>query len=722
MTSHVVYVWFEALLNYVTAIGYGTDQEHFDRRWPATQLVGKDIARFHAVIWPAMLMAAGLPDSHQVFGHGWLLVGGEKMSKSKLTGIAPSDITDTFGVDAFRYYFMSAINFGQDGSFSWEDLSARYQSELANGFGNLASRVIAMVNRYYDGVVPAPNREYTDADLQHPADGGGCRDEAPMPPCRSSPSTTPSRRSGPSSTSSTATSPCRSRGCSPRTTRRAPASAPCSTRRAEGLRALAVLLSPVIPDATRSCGRRSGTRLRCRTSTSRMPGLGATAAGQQPRHACRAVPAHRADPRVEASRLRGQGMRYRHQGAVDLPAASRGAHGGAGLRQPHAPRSRASATGERELPDYREQLDLASSVGVRGVVQVGTDLETSRWSAEMAASEPRMLAAVAIHPNEAPELDEAGELDAALAEIDELAARPRVRAVGETGLDFFRTDEEGRPASSARSRRTSTSPSGTTSPCRSTTGTRTTRSSRRCAGSAPPSARCSTASRVTPRWRGSAPTTAGTCPSPAPSRSRTPRTCARRSRVVPRSQILIETDAPYLTPTPHRGQPNSSYLIPHTLRFMAEHLGTDAMLAAQISSNTEDVYGSLGRRPVTQDRLGNSSGASDAPSSHDICTLLGPAEIRDLAELLDLQPTKKLGQNFVIDANTVRRIVKVAGVTGETVVEVGPGLGSLTLGLLEAGASVVAVEIDPDSRRQLPLTVDAMQPDADLTVDARTTP
>ncbi|MGV8876889.1 MAG: methionine--tRNA ligase [Rhodoglobus sp.] len=153
--SHVVYVWFDALLNYISAIGYGVDDEQFAKRWPAVQLVGKDIARFHAVIWPAMLMAAGLPVPRAIFGHGWLLVGGEKMSKSKLTGIAPSQITDTFGSDAFRYYFMSAITFGNDGSFSWEDLSARYQSELANGFGNLASRVIAMVNKYFDGAIPA---------------------------------------------------------------------------------------------------------------------------------------------------------------------------------------------------------------------------------------------------------------------------------------------------------------------------------------------------------------------------------------------------------------------------------------------------------------------------------------------------------------------------------------------------------------------------------------
>ena len=162
--SHVVYVWFDALLNYITAVGYGEDEQQFEQRWPAVHIVGKDIARFHAVIWPAMLMAAGLEVPKAVFGHGWLLVGGERMSKSKLTGIAPSQITETFGVDAFRYYFMSAISFGQDGSFSWEDLSARYQAELANGFGNLASRVVAMVTRYYDGVLPTP-AEYSDADV-----------------------------------------------------------------------------------------------------------------------------------------------------------------------------------------------------------------------------------------------------------------------------------------------------------------------------------------------------------------------------------------------------------------------------------------------------------------------------------------------------------------------------------------------------------------------------
>ncbi|THG30168.1 methionine--tRNA ligase [Naasia lichenicola] len=162
--EHVVYVWFDALLNYATAVGYARDEEEFARRWPAVHIVGKDILRFHAVIWPAMLMAAGVEPPKHVYAHGWLLVGGEKMSKSKLTGIAPNQITDVFGSDAFRYYFLRAISFGQDGSFSWEDLSARYQAELANGFGNLASRVIAMINRYFDGVLPQPG-EPSEADL-----------------------------------------------------------------------------------------------------------------------------------------------------------------------------------------------------------------------------------------------------------------------------------------------------------------------------------------------------------------------------------------------------------------------------------------------------------------------------------------------------------------------------------------------------------------------------
>jgi methionyl-tRNA synthetase len=159
-SKQVFYVWFDALLNYATAVGLGDAPDSpggkkFATTWPAdVHLVGKDILRFHAVIWPAMLMAGGLPLPRKVFAHGWLLVAGEKMSKSKLTGIPPSEITSHFGVDAFRYYFLRAIPFGSDGSFSWEDMAARYTSELANDFGNLASRLAAMIEKYCDGVLP----------------------------------------------------------------------------------------------------------------------------------------------------------------------------------------------------------------------------------------------------------------------------------------------------------------------------------------------------------------------------------------------------------------------------------------------------------------------------------------------------------------------------------------------------------------------------------------
>ncbi|MFF5086655.1 methionine--tRNA ligase [Streptomyces niveus] len=153
--KHVIYVWIDALLNYATAVGYNENPQKFEETFPAdVHLVGKDILRFHAIIWPAMLMAQGLPLPGKVAANGWLMVGGEKMSKSNLTGIKPQDLTSHFGVDAYRWYFLRAIAFGQDGSFSWEDFSARYTSELANDYGNLASRVAAMVGKYFGGTLP----------------------------------------------------------------------------------------------------------------------------------------------------------------------------------------------------------------------------------------------------------------------------------------------------------------------------------------------------------------------------------------------------------------------------------------------------------------------------------------------------------------------------------------------------------------------------------------
>jgi methionyl-tRNA synthetase len=156
--KHVIYVWIDALQNYITAAGFGRDPGRFERIWPADlHMVGKDIVRFHAVIWPAMLMAAGFEVPRTVLAHGWLLVGGEKMSKTKLTGIHPFELVDHFGVDAYRYYFLREVQFGQDGSFSWESMLARYNAELANGLGNLASRVLAMIESNFEGSVPEPS-------------------------------------------------------------------------------------------------------------------------------------------------------------------------------------------------------------------------------------------------------------------------------------------------------------------------------------------------------------------------------------------------------------------------------------------------------------------------------------------------------------------------------------------------------------------------------------
>ncbi len=158
--KHVIYVWVDALQNYITAVGYGSDTAGFERTWPAdVHVIGKDILWFHAVIWPAMLMAQGLPLPKTVFAHGFLQIGGEKMSKSKLTGISPYDLVSTFGSDGYRYYFVREMSFGQDGNFSWESMVDRYNVDLANDFGNLASRVLSMVARYLDGVVPEAPRD-----------------------------------------------------------------------------------------------------------------------------------------------------------------------------------------------------------------------------------------------------------------------------------------------------------------------------------------------------------------------------------------------------------------------------------------------------------------------------------------------------------------------------------------------------------------------------------
>ena len=163
--KHVTYVWYDALINYATAVGYGSDDERFARWWPATNhLIGKDILRFHCVYWPAMLMAAGIDPPQHIHVHGYLLIGGEKMSKTRLNQIAPTDLVADFGVDGFRYHFLRDVPFGPDGDFSYEGMVARYNADLANNFGNLLSRVATVVEKKCGGVGPAPSPESPLAD------------------------------------------------------------------------------------------------------------------------------------------------------------------------------------------------------------------------------------------------------------------------------------------------------------------------------------------------------------------------------------------------------------------------------------------------------------------------------------------------------------------------------------------------------------------------------
>ena len=167
--KHVIYVWIDALSNYITALGYSPDESSdlYKKYWPCdVHIIGKDILRFHTIYWPIMLMALGEPLPKQIFGHPWLLSGMDKMSKSRGNVLYADDLAAQFGVDAVRYYLLSEMPYAQDGTISYENIITRYNSDLANNLGNLVNRTVAMVKKYFGGVVPAPSKaDALDSEL-----------------------------------------------------------------------------------------------------------------------------------------------------------------------------------------------------------------------------------------------------------------------------------------------------------------------------------------------------------------------------------------------------------------------------------------------------------------------------------------------------------------------------------------------------------------------------
>ena len=458
-----------------------------------------------------------------------------------------------------------------------------------------------MVGRYFDGVLPAPRSTSRPSWRRRRAGDRGRDADAAID--RLDLAGRDRRGRGRSSTRSTATSPSRSRGSSRRTTRPRGRLDTVLYTTAEGLRALAVLLNPVMPKATRDAlGSRSAPRptlgplaeqpsqRRRRAGVSCPPGATVTKARA-------AVPAHRGARARREPPVTAPTRRARRPGRATARATRR-RPSRCGCRSPTATATSTSPTPPDDWLDGRAtRSPRRPPSACRGSCRSAATCPRRGGRSRRRARTTQLVAGVALHPNEAPRAaPRAGALDAALAEIDALAADPRVRAVGETGLDYFRTGADGRAGAGGvvpRAHRDGEA-------ARQGAGHPRPRRARRRAARARGRGRAgprssSTASPATPRWRGTAPTR-GCVPVVRRHRDvqERRRRCATRCAVAPLDRLLVETDAPFLTPMPYRGRPNASYLIPHTVRAMAAgaRASTRTTLASAIAASTEAAFGS----------------------------------------------------------------------------------------------------------------------------------
>ena len=644
--EHVFYVWFDALLNYYTALSFARDGEDLtDTFWPADfHFIGKDILKFHAVFWPAMLLAADLPLPEHLFIHGFLLMkdaSGEehKMSKSLGNVLDPFEVMDQFGTDALRYYCFREVSFGLDGSVSTATFGERYASELANEYGNLASRTLEMIARYCDGAVPDRRRRPgARARLRGPRRGGReLLDRAEITQALD-----------------------RIWQRVRRLNRYVEESAPWKLAKdpeqadvldttlrslAEGLRVLTVLLHALHARVDRaSCSRALGDERRPRRSAARArrapvgaPGGGAAIGRARPPAASRSRP-HVIDSHTHLDH--GPGARGR--------AGGRRARGG---RQPH--------------PHDRD--------GLRGL-----PLRARRRRALRGGLRRRRPP-----PQQRRGLRRRGRRRAAPSSRSTRAAWRSGRRASTTTATArrARTRRARSPPRSSSPARPASRSSSTPARPRTRRSTRSPRA-RRASRSSCTASRCPTAST-------SASSAAGGSPSPATSPTRSRAELAAAAERVPLDRLLVETDAPYLTPQARAQAPQPDRLRgPH--RALHRRAPRHRVRRARAGGRGER------RAPV---RL-----VSELPAQPSLRRL----------KAFGIRPVRDLGQNFLIDSNLLGVIERAAELGPDDVVlEVGGGLGVLSEYLADRAAHVHVVEVD---RRLEPALRDATDPHANVTL------